>query len=89
MRDTNYDLRAWMGANKISGRKLAELMGRSYETIRMKLSGKTEWTLPEVKKLLEVTGLTFEALFLPTSTTQSCKEGFTRTRKPLLTRRTT
>ena len=52
-----------MGANKISGRKLAELMGRSYETIRMKLSGKTEWTLPEVKKLLEVTGLTFEALF--------------------------
>lgn len=63
MKDTNYELRAWMGANKVSGRKLAALMGRSYETIRMKLSGKTEWTLPEVKQLVEVTGLTFEELF--------------------------
>lgn len=63
MRDTNYELRAWMGANKVSGRKLAELMGRSYETIRVKLANKTEWTLPEIKKLLEVTGMTFEDLF--------------------------
>ena len=63
MADTNYDLRAWMGANKVSGRKLAERMGRSYETIRIKLAGKTEWTLPEITKLMEVTGLTFEELF--------------------------
>lgn len=63
MRDTNYELRAWMGANKVSGRKLAELMGRSYETIRIKLQCKTEWTLPEIKKLLEVTELPFEELF--------------------------
>ena len=63
MRDTNYDLRAWMGANKISGRKLADLMGRSYETIRVKLASKTEWTLPEITQLLEITGLTFEELF--------------------------
>lgn len=63
MADTNYELRAWMGANRVSGRKLAELMGRSYETIRVKLAGKTEWTLPEIEKLLEVTGLTFEELF--------------------------
>ena len=52
-----------MGANKVSGRKLAQLMGRSYETIRVKLRGQTEWTLPEIEKLLEVTGLTFEELF--------------------------
>jgi hypothetical protein len=63
MRDTNYELRAWMGANKVSGRELARLMGRSYETIRVKLRGQTEWTLPEIEKLLEVTGLTFEELF--------------------------
>ena len=63
MRDTNYELRAWMGANKISGRKLADLMGRSYETIRIKLQGKTEWTLSEIEKLMEVTGLSFEELF--------------------------
>lgn len=63
MKDTNYELRAWMGSNKVSGRKLAEMMGRSYETIRTKLGGKTEWTLPEIKKLMEVTGLTFEELF--------------------------
>lgn len=63
MRDTNYELRAWMGANKVSGRELARLMGRSYETIRVKLRGQTEWTLPEIEQLLEVTGLTFEELF--------------------------
>ena len=63
MRDTNYELRAWMGANKVSGRELARLMGRSYETIRVKLRGQTEWTLPEIEKLLDVTGLTFEELF--------------------------
>ena len=63
MKDTNYELRAWMGANKVSGRKLAEMMGRSYETIRIKLSGKTEWTLPEIETLMEVTGLSFEELF--------------------------
>ena len=63
MADTNYDLRAWMGANKVSGRKLAEMMGRSYETIRIKLSGKSQWTLPEITTLMEVTGLTFEELF--------------------------
>lgn len=63
MRDTNYELRAWMGANKVSGRKLAELMGRSYETIRVKLASKTEWTFTEITQLLEITGLTFEELF--------------------------
>lgn len=63
MRDTNYELRAWMGANKVSGRKLAEMMGRSYETIRIKLGGKTEWTLQEIEQLIEITGLPFEELF--------------------------
>ena len=52
-----------MGANKVTGRELAKRMGRSYETIRIKLCGKTQWTLPEIEKLIEVTGLTFEQLF--------------------------
>ena len=63
MADTNYNLRAWMGANRISGRKLAEMMGMSYNTFRVKYAGKTNWTLTEIKTLLDITGLTFEELF--------------------------
>ena len=63
MADTNYNLRAWMGANRVSGRKLAEMMDMPYNTFRVKYTGKTKWTLTEIKKLLDITGLTFEELF--------------------------
>ena len=63
MADTNYKLRAWMGANRISGAELARRTGISYNTLKLKLSGKTKWTLSDVEKLLAVTGLTFEELF--------------------------
>ncbi len=63
MADTNYKLRAWMGANRVSGRKLSELTGIPYDTLKLKLSGKTKWKLSDVFKLIEATGLSFEELF--------------------------
>lgn len=63
MADTNYKLRAWMGAEKVSGRELADRIGMPYDTFRVKMLGKTQWKLSEVEDLLKVTGLTFEELF--------------------------
>ena len=63
MADTNYKLRAWMGAEKVSGRELADRIGMPYDTFRVKMLGKTQWKLSEVEELLKATGLTFEELF--------------------------
>ena len=63
MTDTNYKIRAWMGANKVSGRELAERLEMPYSTFRSKMSEESDWKLPEIKTLQVVTGLAFEELF--------------------------
>lgn len=63
MNDTNYKLRAWMGANKVSGLELANKLNMPYPTFRTKMNGGSDWKLPEVHKLMEITGLTFDELF--------------------------
>lgn len=63
MKDTNYKLRAWMGANKVSGVKLAEMINMPYSTFKLKYSGERQWKLTEIVALLRVTGLTFDELF--------------------------
>jgi len=63
MKDTNYKLRAWMGANRVSGRKLAEMIGMPYETFKYKMQGRSEWKLSEIDALIEVTGYSFNELF--------------------------
>lgn len=63
MNDTNYKIRAWMGANKVSGRELAEKIGMPYPTFRVKMGENSDWKLPEIRALIEVTGLTFDELF--------------------------
>ena len=63
MTDTNAKLRGWMGENKVSGVKLAELIGMPYPTFKVKMSGKTDWSMPEIIRLLKVTGHKFEELF--------------------------
>lgn len=40
-----------MNLKKISNKDLAELLDVSNKTIRNKLSAKTAWTLPEIKKM--------------------------------------
>ena len=63
MQDTNYKLRAWMGANRVSGVGMAEKIGMPYDTFKIKLQGKTEWKLSEIASILEVTGCKFDEMF--------------------------
>ena len=63
MKDTNYKLRAWMGANRVSGPKMAEMMGMSYETFKNKMADKSEWKLSEVKTIMQVTGCKYDEVF--------------------------
>ena len=63
MQDTNYKLRAWMGDNRVSGRKLSEMIQMPYDTLKVKMAGKSEWKLSEIYSLLNATGMAFEELF--------------------------
>lgn len=63
MQDTNYKLRAWMGANRVSGVKMAEMIGMPYATFKHKLAQKSEWTFPEIIAIIKVTGCNFDDLF--------------------------
>ena len=63
MQDTNYKLRAWMGANRVSGVKMAEMIAMPYATFKYKMSEKSEWTLSEIDTILRVTGCKFDEIF--------------------------
>lgn len=63
MVDTNFKLRAWMGAHRVSGVELAKMIDMSYETFKRKMSGDSQWKLSEVEALLRVTESTFDELF--------------------------
>lgn len=63
MQGTNYNLRAWMGANRVSGVKMADLMGMPYQTFKYKLNEKSEWTLSEINTILKITGRKFDEIF--------------------------
>lgn len=63
MNDTNYKLRAWMGANRVSGVKMAEMIGMPYATFKYKLSDKSEWTLSEIIAIMAATGCEFNEIF--------------------------
>ena len=63
MTDTNYKLRAWMGANKVTLEKLAEMIDMPYPTLQTRLAGKTQWKLSDIMALMKATGLPFEELF--------------------------
>lgn len=52
-----------MGANKVSGRELAERINMPYPTFRVKITGKSDWKLPEIYALIKATGLVFDELF--------------------------
>jgi hypothetical protein len=52
-----------MGANRISGVKMAEMIGMPYATFKYKLSQKSEWTFSEIMAIIDVTGSKFEELF--------------------------
>lgn len=62
-------LRKWMNENKISVAELCRRMGykgitNNHERISRKISGKTEIRKSEIDKIIRITGLTYEYLFL-------------------------
>ena len=61
--DTNAKLRGWMAERKISGRKFAEMIDMPYDTFKSKMADKTDWKMPEIVRILQVTGLRFEEAF--------------------------
>jgi len=63
MQDTNYKLRAWMGANRVTGVELAEKIDMPYDTFKVKMADKSQWKLSEVIALMDATGMPFEELF--------------------------
>lgn len=63
MGDTNAKLRGWMGENKISGVRFAAMIEMPYPTFKTKMADKSDWSLPEVAKILQVTGRKFEEIF--------------------------
>lgn len=44
-------------------REFAALIGTSYKTTRFKMQGINDFTLREIRKILEITGLTFDEAF--------------------------
>ena len=63
MNDINSKLRGWMGENKVSGVQLAEMIEMPYPTFKTKMAEKSDWSMPEILKILEVTGRRFEEIF--------------------------
>ena len=63
MTDTNAKLRGWMGENRISGVKFAEMIGMPYPTFKVKMSGRTDWNMPEIVRILKITDKKFEEIF--------------------------
>jgi len=63
MSDTNAKLRGWMAEHKMAGPALAAEIEMPYDTFKVKMTGKTEWKLSEILKIIDVTGLPFEKLF--------------------------
>ena len=63
MEDTNYKVRGWMGANKVSGRELAKRLNMPYSTFCTRMNEESDWKLPEIIALQKITGLAFEELF--------------------------
>ena len=63
MKNTNAKLRGWMAEHGVSGRVFAEMIEMSYDTFKVKMTGKTDWKLSEVLKILKVTGQPFENIF--------------------------
>lgn len=60
------NLAKWISKNKVIKRKLSKTLGmtdKCTQGLNMKLYGERDFSMTEIKKLLEITGHTFEYLF--------------------------
>ena len=56
--------KGWMVENNIRQNELAELLDISLQSVNMKVNGKQDFTLPQVKKICEHYGISAD-IFLP------------------------
>ena len=56
--------KGWMVENNIRQNELAELLDISLQSVNMKVTGKQDFTLPQVKKICERYGISAD-IFLP------------------------
>lgn len=49
--------KAWLVINKVSQRELADLLGLSQQSVYLKVNGKTDFTLPQIKKICDKYGV--------------------------------
>lgn len=63
MSNTNAKIRGWMGEHGVSGVKFAEMIDMPYPTFKTKITGKSDWSMPEIVKIMRVTGRKFEEIF--------------------------
>lgn len=60
------NLAKWISENRMKKYELSKLLGlsdKSTKSLSMKLYGERDFSMTEIKKLLEITGQTFEHLF--------------------------
>lgn len=49
--------KAWLVINKVSQRELADLLGLSQQSVYLKVNGKVDFTLPQIKKICDTYGV--------------------------------
>lgn len=59
----NAKLRGWMAEHRMTGPAFAAMIDMPYDTFKVKMTGKSDWKLSEVIKILKTTGCTFEEIF--------------------------
>lgn len=57
----------WLQGSKTAGPELAKLLHITTGSVSNKLNGKSDFTLWEVKKIIEITGMSFEEAFEETN----------------------
>ena len=57
--------KGWMVANKVTQGEIAELLGISLQSVNMKVNGRQEFTLPQVKTICQHYGISAD-IFLST-----------------------
>lgn len=60
----NYRLKAWRAIERLSQKDVAKALGLSQKAYSFKENGKCEFRETEINKLLVMSGLTYEELFM-------------------------
>jgi transcriptional regulator with XRE-family HTH domain len=64
------EIKVLMIKNRLTNKKLAELMNMKACSLSSKLNNNREWTMDEIKKLLKIFNKTFEEIFLDDESTK-------------------